>query len=355
MLEPKVSIIMPSLNVARYIEQCLESVISQSLKEIEILCVDAQSTDGTLELLKKYEKQDSRIKVIVSDKKSYGYQMNLGLDLAQGKYIGIVETDDWIDSKMFETLYTIAENNNVEMVKSNYYLYNTIDGEENKFYQNYREAVFEKVFLPIESKALLASPPAIWSGLYKRSMLFDNDIRFNETAGASYQDVSFHFMVCTVAKSCYLLNEAFLHYRTDNDASSVNSPGKVFCVCDEMHFFESFLEKHPKQKDYIMPYYMFLKYDKYRWNYLRLNVKLRKEFLKVMHEEFVCALKNNLLNVSCFSENDWDELNTLIHKPKKYLREKTDRKRVRNIFQYIRKNGFIITVKKITKKICVKR
>lgn len=351
-MEPKVSIIMPSLNVAKYIEQCVESVINQSLKDIEILCIDAKSTDGTLEILREYEKQDNRIQVIVSDIKSYGYQMNLGLKRARGKYIGIVETDDWIDFDMFETLYETAEKNSVEMVKANYYLYNTLEGEHNKFYLNYRGGIFESSFLPIESKALWASPPAIWSGLYKRSMLLDNDIHFNETVGASYQDASFHFMVCTVAKSCYLIKEAFLHYRTDNEASSVNSPGKVFCICDEMHYFENFLEKYPEKKEYIMPYYMFLKYDKYRWNYLRLNEKLRKEFLKVMHEEFFYASRNNLLSEKCFSENDWNELQTLIYKPQKYLNNKPSIKgRVCSIMKFVHKNGLVVTMKKVVQKL----
>ena len=93
---PKVSIIMPSLNVASYIEECMESVIHQSLQDIEILCVDAGSTDGTLEILNEYAKKDGRIRVIKSDRKSYGCQMNLGMKKASGKYIGIVETDDYL-------------------------------------------------------------------------------------------------------------------------------------------------------------------------------------------------------------------------------------------------------------------
>lgn len=106
--EPKVSVLIPSLNVAPYIEECLQSVINQSLKDIEIICIDANSTDGTLEILKDYAKKDSRIKLIVSEKKSYGYQMNLGLKAARGEYIGIVESDDYIKPLMFERLYRVA-------------------------------------------------------------------------------------------------------------------------------------------------------------------------------------------------------------------------------------------------------
>ena len=79
---PLVSVIMPSLNVGNYIEKCLTSVMNQSLKDIEIICIDAGSTDGTLEIIKKYAELDQRIVVISSEVRSYGYQVNLGISTA---------------------------------------------------------------------------------------------------------------------------------------------------------------------------------------------------------------------------------------------------------------------------------
>ena len=103
----KVSVILPSLNVKKYIRECIDSVIHQTLKEIEVIFVDAGSTDGTLEILEEYSSKDDRITLMRSDKKSYGYQVNLGIKQARGKYIGIVETDDFIDPKMYEELYNV--------------------------------------------------------------------------------------------------------------------------------------------------------------------------------------------------------------------------------------------------------
>ena len=80
---PLVSVIMPSLNVGNYIEKCLTSVMNQSLKDIEIICIDAGSTDGTLEIIKKYAELDQRIVVISSEVRSYGYQVNLGINSAK--------------------------------------------------------------------------------------------------------------------------------------------------------------------------------------------------------------------------------------------------------------------------------
>ena len=122
---PKVSVIMPSLNVAPYIRECMESVIHQTLRDIEILCVDAGSTDGTWEILEEYAQADRRIKLFHSEKKSYGYQMNLGLKEAVGEYIGIVETDDYILPEMYEELYAYAVEHDADFVKSDFDVFTT--------------------------------------------------------------------------------------------------------------------------------------------------------------------------------------------------------------------------------------
>ena len=97
---PKLTVILPSLNVSAYIRECLESVMGQTMTDMEILCIDAGSTDGTCEIISEYTARDSRIRLIHSDRKSYGYQINLGISLARGEYLGIVETDDCISADM---------------------------------------------------------------------------------------------------------------------------------------------------------------------------------------------------------------------------------------------------------------
>ena len=115
---PKVSVIMPCLNMEKYIRQCLNSVVCQTLKEIEIIIVDAGSKDGTLEILREYAREDARIQVLHSDKKSYGYQMNRGIAMASGEYIGIVETDDFIEPDMMAVLYGKAVETGADYVKA---------------------------------------------------------------------------------------------------------------------------------------------------------------------------------------------------------------------------------------------
>ena len=318
-LFPKISVLMPSLNVAEFIKECLNSVVSQTLKEIEIICIDAGSTDGTLEILREYEKQDRRIRVIVSDKKSYGYQMNLGLDAASGEYVGIVETDDWVEPDMFETLWNAAVQHDVDIVASNYYWYYTKPEVTNKAFENLRKCPYEVKFAPQTILTPLSNTPSIWSGIYRRSFLMEHQIRFNETPGASYQDTSFHFMVYTVAESAYFLNKYFLHYRRDNESSSVNTGGKVYCICDEMHYYEKFLEEHPKYEENLIKPYMVLKYRKYRWNYARIDPQYQWEFLSFIRNEFISHRASGLLDINYFDVNSWKNVNEIIDNPVRYF------------------------------------
>ena len=109
MKKPLVSIVVPVCNVEKFLGECLDSVINQTLKEIEIICVDDGSTDHSLEILREYEKKDSRIIVITKPNSGYGNTMNVGTDAASGEYVGIVESDDYVKENMFEILYKTAK------------------------------------------------------------------------------------------------------------------------------------------------------------------------------------------------------------------------------------------------------
>ena len=119
--KPKVSVLMPSLNVEKFIRQSVQSVVDQTLSDIEIICIDAGSTDGTLEVLEEFEASHDNVVLLRSPVKSYGAQMNMGLAAARGEYIGIVETDDYVDAHAFENLYNAAKAHGCDIVKANRY------------------------------------------------------------------------------------------------------------------------------------------------------------------------------------------------------------------------------------------
>lgn len=178
---PKISVIMPSLNVADYIEECIESVLNQEFNDIEVICVDAGSTDGTIIKLMKYAMEDSRVSVVNSSVKSYGYQMNLGLLLAKGEYIAIVETDDYISPKMFSELYALTENGSVDIAKGTFYHLYDYDKDNVELKKDWAKKELESVkdtFTIYEHERFIDGHPSIWAGIYRRKFLDEHKISF---------------------------------------------------------------------------------------------------------------------------------------------------------------------------------
>lgn len=216
---PKISVIMPSLNVAPYIRECMDSVICQTLNDLEILCIDAGSTDGTREVLEEYAGKDARIRLIESDKKSYGYQMNLGLEAAAGEYIGIVETDDFILPEMFEELYACAKKQDADFVKSDFDVFTTFsDGR--RFFLRYplkmgSSVKYDQIFTTADYlESMLSIDVFIWNGIYKKEFLQNNQIRFQETPGAAFQDCGFRYQIALCVQRGYFLSRSFYCYWT---------------------------------------------------------------------------------------------------------------------------------------------
>ena len=286
----KVSIIMPSLNVANYIDECIVSVQNQTLKDIEIICVDAGSTDGTREILQRYADLDSRIKIIDSDVKSYGYQMNLGLDVARGEYIGIVETDDYVSDDMFEKLYEKTRKEHPDFVKAAYrefFMRGDKKYGRHVYSVNTKNRSGELIELEDENSYRLADINHIWSAIYKRKFLEEKGIRFNETPGASFQDVSFSMLVGLTAKTCIYLNDYYYCYRTDRPESSVKSASKVGCVISELNYVYKYIEDNkidiePFKNDLVEK-----KIDIFFFDSHRLSDTARQTFLEMIQEDMI--------------------------------------------------------------------
>src|SRR5574344_637512 len=159
----KLSIVIPVYNTEKYLEKCLESVCNQTLKDIEIICINDCSTDNSLGILNRYAKNDSRVKVInFEENKGVSVARNRGINEAQGEYIGFVDSDDYIDLDFYEKLYNKAQETNAEVAKGeikeldeNYKLINSdfydindnIRGNKAFFYHSFTSAIFKKNFL----------------------------------------------------------------------------------------------------------------------------------------------------------------------------------------------------------------
>lgn len=241
---PKVTVLLPSLNVAAYIRECIESVINQTLKDIEILCIDAGSTDGTCEIIREYAAKDSRIRFVPSEKRSYGYQINLGIDMARGEYLGIVETDDCIEPDMYEVLYQAAVENDLDYAKAGFYTLVTPYEGEQYLLEHYLDDTGQIISAQYFMEKKISPDIYIWNGIYKMSFLKEFHIRLNETQGAAFQDCGFRYMIDMNLRRGMFLNRLFYHYRRDNAAASTYNPNFAKYNLDECYYVREKMQEN---------------------------------------------------------------------------------------------------------------
>jgi len=301
---PCVSIIIPIYNVERYLAQCLDSVVAQTLTEIEIICIDDGSTDSSSAILHDYAARDPRITVVTQENHGYGYALNRGIEQAVGDYVGIVESDDWVDPTMFAKLCQAARFAHADMAKCNYYKEWTKVKPRRELYRTFTRNDDGHVISPrrFNDGALLRRDPAVWSAIYRRSFLHDNHIRCLETPGASFQDASFNFKALYLAERLVCVATPYVHYRQDNEASSINSTAKAYCVCDEYEEIERFLASLPEPDPDVENLFPLMLYDTFIWNYKRLDPTLKLPFLEVASHWFRRLLDEGKVEWSRFSE-----------------------------------------------------
>ena len=311
MSSPKVSIIMPIYNASKFLRQSLESLINQTLEDIEIICVNDGSTDDSLSIMNEYALSDKRIKVIDKSNGGYGHSVNKGIQCSTGGYIGILEPDDYAESTMYEELYQLAIDNHADVVKSNYYEYKRNENSS-LVYESLHDLPYNKVFKANDYPSIFYVRPSVWSAIYKKSFLEENHICFNETSGASYQDTGFAFKVWASANRIYLIKNAYIHYAIDNDNSSVKSVGKIFSVCDEMHGIESYLNEDIEMKKSFSKYLQSVKLDTYYWNLCRISDEYKDYFKDVIGFEFLKAEYDGFLDKEVLGEERWKILEPIL-------------------------------------------
>ena len=315
-MAPKVSVVTPIYNVAPFLPKCLDSLIGQTLKDIEFICVNDGSTDNSLEILKEYAAKDDRIVIIDKPNGGYGHTMNRGIEAAHGEYIGIVESDDWVYANAFEELYKLAEENgHCDIVKANYNTF--MDGGEPSLVENFPPEMCGRLMSPLDDdgQKVINSIPAIWAAIYRKEFLDQKGIRFLETPGASFQDTGFVFKSWIAADSFVLTHDAYLNYRVDNAGSSVKSAAKVLFVCDEFASIEQFLDTMPERREKLYARVLAKKFDTYCWNYDRIAWEFRRDFLYRIASEFAEPLWLGQIDPTVFRAGEYERLCAIVNDP----------------------------------------
>lgn len=271
----KISSITYVKNGKEYIEQCVRSVMNQTMKEIEIFVVDGGSTDGTLDILEQLQREDERIQVLKKEG-SVGAQFNAALNNSTGEYIAVCEGDDYILPDKYEKQYKIASENKLDVLRAGYYQFFNygekeyqykVDTAPSKDYHNRLVEVQRG-----DSLFLSQGVNGFWNGLYLRKFLVDNAITMNETPGAAYQDVSFSFLCQAYARRIWFMEEALHCYRIDNSNASVNSTR-----CIDMHIREyELLQKRIKASG---------KWNDFQQMFLVWEIRSYKHFIDQLPDE----------------------------------------------------------------------
>lgn len=314
---PKISIILPIYGVEKYLRQCIDSILAQTLKDIEIILVDDGSKDKCPLICDEYAKKDNRVVVIHKQNSGYGHSINVGIERATSDYIGIIDSDDWIEPDMFEILYQQAIETDADFVKSDFFKYSGLKNT-NKKANIIPNDISDKPIKPLDYPSVMNMGPSMWTAIYKKEFLTQNNIRLLETPGASYQDTGFHFKtLLTVQKACFI-DKALYHYRTDNAGSSVKDMKKVFCVCDEWGDIFNWA-KEQGIFDRVSGLLCALKYNTYMWNFKRLSGKIQQQFLKRFSEEFKELEQQGLLKKGAFKKKNYNRLIQIIFHPVRFL------------------------------------
>ena len=331
---PKVSAVIPVYNVQDFLPRCIESALSQTLADIEIICVDDGSTDRCPELLDQYAKRDSRVTVIHQPNSGYGKAMNTGLDVIKGEYFAVLESDDFILPDAYEILYTSAKRFDADVVRADYFDYRTVqDRPSLKAMQMSKDySWYYRLIRPNSEPSVYMFPMHNWSGIHKSSFLREKHIRYNETPGASFQDNGFFFQVFSQTDRLLYIPRPCYCYRVDNPGSSIHSRSKVYTAAEEYSFIREFINNHPDLKEELDPVFYARKFRIYHQTFLRIGREFRPEFASFFRSEMLSANESGNLHPDLLSEKERVLLQYLLSSDREYISIATPMEECRSFF-----------------------
>jgi glycosyltransferase involved in cell wall biosynthesis len=306
MSQPKVSIVVPIYGVEKYLNQCVDSILAQTLKDIEIILVDDGSKDRCPQIVDEYAKKDQRIVAIHQPNGGYGRAVNHGIEVAKGEYIGIIESDDWIEPTMYEKMYQSAKENDTDITKCEFYHYNSLlpkDEQNVKWkcdpYQNLDNAP-EGCFSIDQYPLLLSFHASIWANIYKADFIKVQKVI--ESRSASYQDFPFMIEVMCRAKRISVVKEPLVHYRMENgqDSSTVRRDERLILMPIQCSEGKKILKKYQKYEQLKEEFY-FHSYLACIGFYYNIYLKFKKKYFNEFHRLMKDIATDNTFTYKYFS------------------------------------------------------
>jgi len=288
MVKPKISIIIPVYNIEKYLKQCLDSVINQTLREIEIICVNDGSTDNSLQILQEYSRKDDRIKLFSKENGGIGSARNEGLKHVNGEYIGFVDSDDWIELDMYEKLYEKAEANDCDMVICSAHIFDDIE-QEFKFDKPYFtlacfDESFDDIIFNHEQTAgfLFEINVTPWNKIYRTSLIKDNNITFQKL---DFEDNPFFYECFLKSKRVSLVRENLYFYRVNRKGSFITTGNRRFFDIIPTHQLNEKIIRD-NCPFYLDSFFNF-KINTIISRYNQVDKEFKDEFFDIIKEDFI--------------------------------------------------------------------
>lgn len=253
---PKLSVIIPVYNVADYLDVCLESLLNQSLPDIEFICINDGSTDDSLDILNKYAKNDSRIKVYTQENLGPGIARNRGIKIASGEYIAFVDPDDWVEKDAFMQLYNFAVQQNAQVVQFDYIEHNEKLGIVKEY--NFADFLLKRFKFDIRSNVyytwrdlkdgcLRYTDMHVWRRIYRKEFVDKYNISFAPTRHG--EDHLFVNAVTLNAEKIFYLEKYLYHYRRRENSLVDIKTEENFCIFQNIDTLKSYLIQNNLMED----------------------------------------------------------------------------------------------------------
>ena len=252
MNSPDISIIVPVHNSAKYLGDCLDSLLNQTYQNFEIICVNDGSCDNSGLVLKKYAHKDKRIKIKISECHGVGNARNIGIDLAKGKYVFFMDSDDLLHKDTLSNFIKIATKTNADIICGKYKKVKNPNVQDGKRLSG--DFSLETHPISCFGQRPSKTPVTVWNKLYRKEVI--GNVRF--LSKVYYEDTAFSLAVFSNARSCALIPDITYLYRTGNDSimRSANSEQKINDFCKVLDEVEKSFKDKPKEYQLIFSTYL---------------------------------------------------------------------------------------------------
>ena len=306
----KVSVIIPVYNTEEYLEECIDSVINQTLEEIEIICINDGSTDNSLEILNASAEKDRRIKVLSHENKGLGATRNVGIDLAKGEFIYFLDSDDFIDPNTLEETYSLAKEKDLDCV---IFQGLTYDDENKRFYEEryytMDHLISDTVFNYKDIQDIIFSLSVnVGHKLFKREFLLRTNARFPNNL--IFEDNPFHFKVMLNAERLFFIKKRYFKRRRRANSITSSKNKKYFDIIPITDEVFSVFKEFDLIENFEKELYAYKINSIFIW-FEMIEQEYKREFYKKIKDHFESIEDKECLNIKNKTFDNIKKSNTL--------------------------------------------